>query len=294
MRANLAAVCLSILIGLVASSPAKAQSTTVAGPQAQPDMSFVYCSGFVADKTPDDMRLISGEQSNYKVVFARGDYVFLNRGADKGVKVGDRFSVTRPEKDPDIVEWFKGQRKLLKEMGSVYRDLGQVQVVNVQAKTSTAQISFSCDYMERGDLLRPFEERPAPPYKDATTFDHFAPVSGKPVGTIVAAFDFTQGLGRGNTMYINLGGAKSVKVGDYVRVFRNQGEMKENSLLNQPKDYQYKLFGFGSTPERYAWKDLPREVVGEGIVLSVSKNSSTVTITYNTSEIFTGDYVEIE
>jgi hypothetical protein len=293
MRANLAAVCLSILVGSVAGSPAKAQ-TTIAGPQAQPDMSFVYCAGFVTDKTPNDIRVISGEQSNYKVVFARGDYVFLNRGADKGVKVGDKFSVVRPEKDPDTVEWFKGQWKLLKEMGTVYRDVGQVQVVNVEAKTSTAQISFSCDYMQRGDVVRPFEERPAPPYKDAATFDHFAPVSGKPVGTVVAAFDFTEGLGRGNTMYINLGGAKSVKVGDYVRVFRNQGEMRETSLLNQPTDYQYKLFGFGSTPERYSWKDLPREVVGEGIVLNVSKNSSTVTITYNTSEIFTGDYVEIE
>jgi len=274
-------------------SPAKAQ-TTVAGPQAQPDMSFVYCSGFVADKEPNDIRVISGEQSNYKVVFARGDYVFLNRGADKGVKVGDKFSVTRPEKDPDTVEWFKGQWRLLREMGSVYRDVGQVQVVNVQARTSTAQISFSCDYMQRGDVARPFEERPAPPYKDAATFDHFAPVSGKPVGTIVAAFDFTQGLGRGNTMYINLGGAKSVKVGDYVRVFRNQGEIRENSLLNQPRDYQYKLFGFGSTPERYSWKDLPREIVGEGIVLNAGKNSSTVLITYSTSEIFTGDYIEIE
>jgi hypothetical protein len=293
MRANLAAVCLSILVGSVAGSAAKAQ-TAASGPQAQPDMSFVYCSGFVTDKVPDDIRVISGEQSDYKVVFARGDYIFLNRGADKGVKVGDKFSVTRPEKDRDIVEWFKGQTKLLKEMGTVYRDVGQVQVVNVQAKTSTAQVAFSCDYMQRGDVVRPFEERPAPPYKDAATFDHFAPASGKPVGTIVAAFDFIQGLGRGNSMYINLGGAKSVKVGDYVRVFRNQGEMKETSLLNQPKDYQYKLFGFGSTPERYSWKDLPREVVGEGIVLNVSKNASTVTITYNTSEIFTGDYVEIE
>jgi Flagellar assembly protein T, C-terminal domain len=293
MRAKLAAVCLSILVGTVGGSATRAQ-TTVAGPQAQPDKSYMYCAGFVTDKVPDDMRVISGEQSNYKVVFARGDYVFLNRGADKGVKVGDKFSVTRPEKDPDTVEWFNGQWKLLKEMGTVYRDVGQVEVVQVQAKTATAQVAFSCDYMQRGDVVRPFEERPAPPYKDAATFDHFAPVSGKPVGTVVAAYDFTQGLGRGNTMYINLGGAKNVKIGDYVRVFRNQGEVKETSLLNQPKEYQYKLFGFGSTPERYAWKDLPREVVGEGIVLNVSKNSSTVTITYNTSEIYTGDYVEIE
>jgi hypothetical protein len=35
-------------------------------------------------------------------------------------------------------------------------------------------------------------------------------------------------------------------------------------------------------------------VLGEGIVINVSRNSSTVLITYSTIDIYTGDYVEIE
>jgi hypothetical protein len=54
------------------------------------------------------------------------------------------------------------------------------------------------------------------------------------------------------------------------------------------------IYGFGSAPQRYAWNDLPREVLGEGIVLNVSRNSSTVMITYGRIEIYAGDYVEIE
>jgi hypothetical protein len=54
------------------------------------------------------------------------------------------------------------------------------------------------------------------------------------------------------------------------------------------------MYGFGSSPGRYNWNDLPREVLGEGIVLNVSRNSSTVFITYSSQTIYAGDYVEIE
>jgi hypothetical protein len=62
----------------------------------------------------------------------------------------------------------------------------------------------------------------------------------------------------------------------------------------QSKGYQYMIYGFGSAPTRYEWNDLPREVLGEGVVISVSRNSSTVIITYNSIEVYAGDYVEIE
>jgi hypothetical protein len=54
------------------------------------------------------------------------------------------------------------------------------------------------------------------------------------------------------------------------------------------------MYGFGSAKEHYTWKDLPREILGEGIVLNVSRNSSTVLITHSTIEIYAGDYVELE
>ncbi len=289
MRARLAALSLVVLAGPAVSS---AQDRPQAVPP-QTDYTAVNCSGFVIDqRVPDGIRLISGEQSNYKITFARGDRVFINRGQDKGVRVGDRFSVVRPEADVVDVQWFKWQSKLMKAMGTAYADEGQVRVVNVQPKVSIAEVTFSCGYMQRGDILQPYQDRPAPPFKDPAAFDHFAPVSGKPIAMVVTGTGFTQLFGKNQSIYVNLGTKQGVKVGDYIRVFRYQGSMAES--VPQTSGYQYTMYGFGSAPERYEWNDLPREVLGEGIVINVSNNSSTVFVTYSSIEIYAGDYVEIE
>jgi len=258
MRANLAALCLAAIAGAGVcygqSAPATPIATTL-----QPVYTRVYCSGFVRDsKVPDDLYVVSGEQVGYKVLWAQRENVYLNRGSDHGVKVGDRFMVVRRTEDPDPIEWFKGQTRIAKAMGVLYSDIGQLQVVSVLPKTSVAEVIFSCDYVQRGDIARPFEERPAPPFKEAgTTFDHFAPVSGKPVGTVVtSALTFQQSQGQGMTVYVNLGAAQGVKVGDYLRLFRYQGKLIET--VPQTKGYAYQVYGFGSSPARYEWKDLPR------------------------------------
>jgi len=291
MRANLAALGLSVFLGAATCAAQNAPQGTSG--VVQPGFSQVNCSGFVSDqKVPDEMRLISGEQSTYKLVFSRGDYVYINRGQDKGVRVGDRFAVMRPEADPLEVPWFKWQEKLLKAMGTRYVDAGQVRVVNVLPKVSIAEVVFSCAYMQRGDIVRPYVDRPTPPFKDPSAFDHFAPVSGKPVGMVVAGKDYAQAYGSGTTVYVNLGAAQNVKVGDYFRVFRYQGSLAE--AAPQTSGYQTEIYGFGGNPVHYTWKDLPREVLGEGIVLNVSRNSATVFLTFASGEILAGDYTELE
>jgi hypothetical protein len=291
MRARIVVLTLSVFLGGAVSSAQNAPQNPPANPQI--DFSTVNCSGFVADQhVPDEIRIVSGEQSNYKITFARGDYVHINRGQDKGVRVGDRFSVVRPDKDPTDVPWFKWQAKLLKAMGTPYVDAGQVRVVNVLPKVSVAQVIFSCGYMQRGDILQPYQDRPAPPFKDSTAFDHFAPVTGKPVAMVVAGKDYGQVFGKLSAVYVNLGSGQGVKVGDYFRIFRYQGSMAE--IVPQNKGYQYSMFGFGSAPVRYEWNDLPREVLGEGIVINVNRNSSTMVITFSSLEVYAGDYVEIE
>jgi len=285
MRAKLTALSVFVFIG------AGICSAQTAPPQAS--YSTVYCSGFVSDqRVPDAIRLVSGEQSNIKIMFGRGDYVTINRGQDKGVRVGDRYSVVRQESDSLQVNWFKWQAKLMKAMGIHYVDAGQLRVVNVQTKTAIAEVSLSCDYMQRGDIVLPFQERPEPAFKDPGAFDHFAPISGKPVAMIVESKDYQQSAGQGNTFYVNLGTERGVKVGDYFRIFRYQGTLAE--LSPQTKGFQDRLYGFGSSPGRYNWNDLPREVLGEGLVINVSRNSSTVFVTYSSADIYTGDYIEIE
>lgn len=291
MRAKLAAFCVSIL---ASAGVCAAQTPADTAPNGQVSYSKVYCSGFLSDpKVPDDIRVISGEQSNYKIIFSRGDFVYMNRGQQQGVKIGDVYSIVRPDHDP-ANEWFIGQDKTAKRMGILYRDLGQIRVVSVQAETATAEILFSCDYMQRGDVARPFVERPAPPYKDASKFDIFAPVSGKPVGTVVTGYDWHQVLGAGITTYVNIGASKGVKVGDYVRFFRYQTSKDDISAKAGEQDMQYKVFGFGSAPKKYTGKDLPREILGEGIVLNVTKDAATVYVTYEREEAYAGDLAELE
>ncbi|HKM68347.1 MAG TPA: hypothetical protein VJX70_14345 [Candidatus Acidoferrum sp.] len=299
MRALATATCLASLVLATSawaqtnpSAPA-INSTQRRAEATSPDRTATYCSGFVTDdKVPSDVRLISGEESNSKVVFVRGDYVFINRGSAQGVRVGDRFSLVRPDKDPDEVQWFKWQQKLMKAMGTRYIDAGELEVTGVQANVSTAIIKFSCDYMQRGDIALPLTERPTPPYKSAEKFDRFAPVSGKSVGMLVTGLEYANAYGKNSTVYVNLGTNQGVKVGDYFRVFRYQGSTSETPIYFA--DYQYSMYGFGSTPVKYKWNDLPREVIGEGIVMNVSRNSSTMFITYSKLEMYAGDYVEIE
>src|SRR6266852_5708071 len=194
MRARIAGLSLSVFLGAAVASAQNAPRA--APPIPQIDYSTVNCSGFVTDqKVPDEIRLVSGEQSNYKITFARGDYVHINRGQDKGVRVGD-----------------------------------------VLPKVSIAQVIFSCDYMQRGDILVPYQDRPAPAFKDPAGFDHFAPVSGKPVAMVVAGKDYSQVFGKLSPVYVNLGSSQGVKVGDYFRIFRYQGSMAET--VPQNKGYQ--------------------------------------------------------
>jgi hypothetical protein len=290
MLAKSAKLCLVLLLGAGVSAAQRSEAVVKAN---QPDASQINCAGFFSDqRVGGDIHVISGEQSMIKLTFSAGDYVYINHGMNQGIKEGDLFSVVRAEYDANRVIWFKWQPKLLKAMGESYVDVGQLKVVKVQAKTATAQITFSCGPMHRGDIVLPYQPRPVGPFKDAAKFDHFAPVSGKPVAMVVAAKDWAQSVGQRSTVYVNLGASQGVKLGDYFRIFRYQGSRSETAPVE--KDYQYKIFGFGSAPQRYEWNDLPREILGEGIALHVNKNSSTVLITYSSSEMYAGDYVEVE
>lgn len=254
--------------------------------------SDIYCSGMVTDQpVSSDTYVISGEDSRYRTTFMPGDLIYLNRGSDKGVKVGDEFEVIRPVHDMMDVKWFKYQPTLTHAMGTTYGDIGRLRVVQVQPKTSTAEVRVSCDLMQRGDIIRPFQTRPVPAFHTAR-FDPLAPPSGKKTAMIVTSKNFGVVAGVESIVYVNLGSTQGVRVGDYFRVFRYQGSRIDS--LYQERDTAYKVYGFGSAPVAYQWDNLPRQVMGEGIVLRTGPNSSTVLLTTVREEVYAGDYVELE
>jgi hypothetical protein len=257
------------------------------------DDSAMYCSGTITtDAIPQDSYIISGEQSVDKVAFVANALVYINRGSAQGVKVGDEFQVVRAVKEELKEVWFKGQLELMRAMGQTWADLGRLKVVHVGDKVSTAVVESACDYIQRGDIILPFRERPAPPLKqNAQVVDPFAPATGK-TGMVVSSKFFGQASGTSSILYVNLGASQGVKVGSYLRVFRSQG--RGVSTIYQTPGTEYKLYGFGSTPVEFTWEGLPREILGEGIVVRVSGNTATIMITAARHEIYAGDYVEVE
>lgn len=263
-------------------------------PSTAPVESQLYCDGIVtSDPIPADTYVITGEESYFRTTYTDGKLVFLNKGSSQGVRVGDEFEVIRPTPSDYLqFEWFKGQEKLLKAMGTTYEDEVRVRVVSVQPNTSTAEVVLSCGYAERGDIAQRFVARTAPMLKSSEGFDIFAPESGKSKAMIVTTKRFGQLAEDGTIVYVNLGGAQGVKVGDYFRVFRYQGNSDETEY--QVPHIAYQLLGFGSSPRPYTGPELPRDILGEGVVLRVGKNASTVLITLSRRQMYTGDYVELE
>lgn len=281
MRTRMGYFCLLLALG---AGTAAAQVRTA-------NYGQMYCSGvFSTESVPRDTYLISGEEARSQITFQQGHYVYINRGS--GMKAGDEFLVTRPQKDrpPD---WYRWKWSLQRAMGWLWKDMGKVRVVKIDGDVAIAQIVYSCDYFLRGDYVRPWVDRPAPALKPAKNFDHFAPASGRPTAQVVAAMEYAVQAGTNDIVYVNLGDSQGVKVGEYFRVFRYQGTRDE--LAYQHRGYQYKaLPGFGKAPRAYSWKELPREVLGEGVVVRTGPNSSTVLITHSLREIYIGDYVELE
>jgi hypothetical protein len=287
-------VVLHLILGLAATA-AFAQDPALAPrqPGAAAIPADLYCSGMVTtEAVPRETFIVSGEESNYKTTFQEGNYVYINKGASNGVKVGDVFSVMRPVVNDTGVVWFAWQNSLARAMGQQWEDEGRLRVVVAQPNVSIAQVLESCDAMYRGDIVVPFVERPSPPLKPEDKFDRFAPPSGQKVAMLVTSKRYQMQLGQNDIVFVNLGSSQGVKVGDYFRIFRYQGNQRET--VYQQTRLSFAVYGFGSVPLKYKWDSVPREVIGEGIVIRATPNASTVLITFTLREAFLGDYVELE
>jgi hypothetical protein len=285
-----------LILGLSAVA-ASAQDRVAGSGGAAPN--DINCSGIVTSEAiPKDTYVITGQDSGSQIVFIEGDYIYINKGSNQGAKVGDVFSVIRPVVDTTKIEWSKWQTSILSKMGTVWEDEGQARVVVAHPKVSIAQVQHSCGFIQRGDTVLAYTPRPVPPLKQSAQFDQFAPPSGKSMAMIITGKQFQEQVGKNDVIYINLGNLQGVKVGDYFRIFRYEGTEHETAFQTPRFAFDVAMMsptiGFGAAPKEWDWSNVPRENLGEGIVLRTGPNSATVLITFTLDEIFAGDYVEIE
>ncbi len=275
----------------------------------------LYCAGFVQTAPVNTAnRIVGAQDEQEKNIYAQNDYLYVNMGANRGVKVGDMFAVVRPRGQVET-RW---TRK--KDLGFYVQEVGAVEVVKVKADVSVVRVKTSCDNLLLGDLLQPVEQRTSSLFRQKEPLDVFADPSGKASGRIFMARDGRELLGREQIVYIDLGAEDSVRVGDALTVYRplGKGNLFDNdedeSVSARDEGFQsneYRGGKFSSQAARKsgdqargkvvtteeAKRDRPanlRKIVGEIVVLNVREKTATAVITRTAQEIHTGDMVELQ
>ncbi len=260
-------------------------------PQALGSESDIYCTGYIGEteesfslavvgsefenltpsnsgraKEPEEVRapvvtsygVTPGDTAKYGL--AVGDVVYLNGGRAAGLAPGALFTAIQPGE--------RVRHPLFGDvLGRFYRYLGRIRVLSVQDESAIAEIVQSCDPIEVGTPLKPFEEEPVPlGRKTGLRPVNFpatpAELEGAP--SIVMAKDGIVTLGQDHVVFIDRGAEENVTPGDVYTIYR----------LNRP--------------------GVPPLVMGELAVLSVQRRTSLAKIIESKGSIFLGDRLHLK
>ena len=284
-------------------------------PTARP--SEAACGG-VIEQAPQvsSGQIVGAYEEQERRVFSEGDVVFVDAGAQSGLRVGQEFTVVRPRG--------RFSSKFSRKSGAlgVYtQEVGRLRVERVRDRVSVARVTVACSDLLLGDLLRPATNRAVPQARAEVSLDRFAEPTGKQAGRIVLARDGREMVTRDQVVFIDLGGEDGVKVGDYLTVFRPEGQgtivdYGKEIVPNARGGYQSEVFRGGQhSNQAQRVKDVggsqrgetvktpsikrhrpavPRKVVGEIVVLHVEGRTATAVVTRVAQEIHTGDAVEVQ
>jgi len=223
------------------------------------DFTEMHCSGYLEKSHTASGMKIAGSEEPKKKALAEGDVIYINKGYADGIKGGDKFFILRAQRN--IIH-----PKTEAVFGVEIVRLGEIQVMAVQEKTSTAQITFSCDDIYIGDELIPYREILIPT-AEGSTFERWkTEFSGKPTGCILASKDRLDSYGEGHIVFIDMGENAGVKPGNFLTIFREHPD----------------------------GGDLPRIMLGQMVVITVQPESATCKIVESVKEMMKGDGVELK
>jgi hypothetical protein len=269
-----------------------------------PTAADIYCAGFLTkERIPDANYVNGGLETPTSTKFEIGELIYLT---GSGYQTGQLYSIVREVRDVNEYEIYPGQRKVLAAAGRPYGEIGRVRVLDSRSHTAIAQVEFSCDPINPGDIALPFVEKPPVAFHVPGHFDRFAPPNGKLTGRIVLGKDFDGFLGTGMKLYMNMGSNQGVKVGDYFRVVRSytatlndpvdslsfKAQTSEDTQMRPPA-FEASRFTKPKGPNIHV-SDLPRRAVGEVVVLNVTATASSGMVVFALEDVHAGDTVELD
>ncbi|MGA7079721.1 MAG: hypothetical protein WBQ43_04685 [Terriglobales bacterium] len=269
-----------------------------------PTAADIYCAGFITkDRVPDANYVNGGLDTPTSTKFEDRELVYL---AGSGYQAGQLYSVVRELRDVNEYETYPGERKVLAATGRPYAEVGRVRVVDTRNHSAIAQVEFSCDPINPGDVVVPFVEKPRVTFRVPEHFDMFAPPNGKLGGRVVLGKDFDTELGTGMKLYINVGSNQGVKVGDYFRVVRpytaslhdpadklSFDAQTSEDTQKRPPTFEANRWNRNKGPNIHV-ADLPRRAVGEVVVLNVTPTASSAMVVFALEDVYAGDNVELD
>lgn len=293
--------------GNAADTPQGTSPTTASFPTERvqtPTYADLYCAGFISKQIlPDANYVAGGLQTPTTTKFTRGDMVYLQ---GTGYSAGAEYEIVRALRDVNEYEMYPGEKKLLKETGQPYEEVGRIKIIDTRSKAAIGQIEYACDGINPGDTAIPFAEKQVLPFHTPVRFDRFLPPSNKLSGRIVMGKDFDSQLGTGHKVYINLGSNQGVKIGDFFRAVRSyDADLKDpvDSLSFKAaiaEDTQKKtpsvdptMFTKSNGPVIHV-RDLPRRAVGEIVIIGVTNTTATGMIVFAMEDVNAGDGVELD
>ena len=269
-----------------------------------PTQADIYCAGFISkDRVPDANYVNGGLETPTDTKFERGEIIYLT---GNGYQAGQLYSIVRELRDVNEYEIYEGMRKMLATIGHPYGEIGRVRVLDTRSHSAIAQVEFSCDPINPGDVVMPFVEKPPVSFHVPGHFDRFAPANGKLTGRVVLGKDFDTVLGTGMKLYLNVGANQGVKVGDHFRVVRSytadlrdpvsslsfKTGMSEDTQVHSPTfEANYLTKGKG---QNIHVGDLPRRAVGELVIVGTTPTSSSAMVVFALEDVFAGDTVELD
>lgn len=269
-----------------------------------PTQADIYCAGFISkDRVPDANYVNGGLQTPTSTKFEIGEIVYL---AGSGYQAGQLYSVVRELRDVNQYEIYAGMRKMLASIGHPYGEIGRVRVLDTRSHSAIAQVEFSCDPINPGDVVMPFVTKEPVTFHVPSHFDRFAPANGKLTGRVVLGKDFDTVIGTGMKLYLNVGANQGVKVGDYFRVVRSYSAdvhdpvdslpfktgMSEDTQMHSPT-FEANYFTKGKGINIHV-EDLPRRAVGEVVVVGTTPTSASAMVVFALEDVYAGDTVELD
>jgi hypothetical protein len=267
-----------------------------------PTYADLYCAGFISRQIlPDANYIAGGLETPSTTKFTRGDIVYLQ---GTGYSAGAEYEIIRALRDINEYEIYPGEKKVLKETGQPYEEVGRVKIIDTRSRAAIARIEYSCDGINPGDTAIPFAEKLSVTFHTPVHFDMFLPASSKLSGRIVMGKDFDSELGTGQKVYINVGANQGVKVGDYFRAVRTydadlndpvdslsfKAAIAEDTQMKTPS-VDPKMFTKSNGPVIHV-RDLPRRAVGEIVIIGVTPTTATGMVVFALQDVHAGDGVE--